>query len=295
MQKLALPLILLSLSACTARRYTAVLASTRSGHYELYLSAPKDTALQRLTESKEIEYNMAWAHRSNTIFYTYYLKKSREIRSLNLDTREKVTLLGDSTIKNILDVSSNDQHLLINTSEHEKSGEIYLYVIRTQTKTRLTNNAFSEAGAKFSPVSDDLVVASIQTKKPDTVNHGGNAEIFLLQVSTGTTRQLTNMNGFSGLPSYSPNGEFIAFHNCDQGQCDVYVMKNDGTGLTNLTKNKEDNRWPRWTPDGKWIAFTRTVGNYGDIYLVSPRSGRIKAYIISPNLEEIAEFKPFIK
>lgn len=295
MQKLVFPLVLLTLAACSVKRYTAVLASTRTGQYELYLSTPKDTSLQRLTESREIEYNMVWAHQSNTVFYTYYLKKGREIRSLNLDTREKTVLLGDSTIRSLLDVSSDDQQLLINSTEQEKSGEIYLYDIRSKIKTRLTNNTFSEAGAKFSPVSNDLVVASIQTKKPDTINHGGNAEIFLIQRSTGITRQLTDMNGFSGLPSYSPNGERIAFHNCDQGQCDVYVMKNDGTGLTNLTKNVEDNRWPRWTPDGKWIAFTRTVKENGDIYLVSPKTGKIKAYIATPSLEEIAEFKPMNK
>lgn len=52
--------------------------------------------------------------------------------------------------------------------------------------------------------------------------------------------QLTNLKGFNGLPAYSPDGKKIAFHNCNNGRCDIFVMNSDGSQLMNLTNDIEE-------------------------------------------------------
>jgi TolB protein len=69
-------------------------------------------------------------------------------------------------------------------------------------------------------------------------------------------------------------------------------MNLDGTGLKNLTENTVDSRWPRWTPDGKWIAYTRTQDKNSDIYFISKDGKRLKPIITSPFRDEIAEIRP---
>ena len=188
-------------------------------------------------------------------------------------------------------MSKENDKFIISTTEHHPKGELYLYDLKTKAQTRLTKNELYEAGAKFSP-NENTIVASIQTKAGDSLNHSGTAEIFTFDVNGKELKQLTSLYGFSGLPDFSPNGRSIAFHNCQNTSCDIYVMHADGTVLENLTKGVDDNRWPRWSPDGKWIAFTKTIDENSDIYFISRDGTIIKPVIATAFRDEIAIFKP---
>ena len=64
-------------------------------------------------------------------------------------------------------------------------------------------------------------------------------------------------------PDPSPDGEWLAA--CSRGQQrHVYIIRTDGTDLRDLTEdNFRNDGWPRWSPDGKRIAFTsRRTGDY---------------------------------
>lgn len=285
-------LTLIILISCSVRPYPSAFISDRDGHYDIYIHMPTDSSLLRITDSREIKYNLVWGEAGKAIYYTLYKTKGREILSYNLKTGSTNTILNDSTILSLADLSSDNNKLLFSSSEHNKKGELYLYDLETKNRTRITNNEFVESGAKFSPKNNNLIAASIQTAKIDTINHGGNAEIFLINSLDSTLSPLTNLKGFNALPSFSPNGQYIAFHHCNNGQCDIYVIKKDGSKLKNLTNNQDDNKWPRWTPDGKWIGFTKTINGNSEIYLITPNGKHLKPFITSKYKDEIAEFKP---
>jgi len=82
------------------------------------------------------------------------------------------------------------------------------------------------------------------------------------------------------LPNVSPDGQWLAFHM--QGkQEDLFVLRADGTGLRQLTDDPHRDRFPRWSPDGKRLAF------------YSNRSGAYQIWTISPDgsgLEQISDF-----
>ena len=58
-------------------------------------------------------------------------------------------------------------------------------------------------------------------------------------------------------PTWSPNGQQIAFHSDRDGNHEVYVMNADGSNLRNLTRHPAFDVSPHWHPDGKRIAFMR--------------------------------------
>ena len=70
---------------------------------------------------------------------------------------------------------------------------------------------------------------------------------------------LTDRNSYSYLggrnPAWSPDGSRIAFSSNRDGDSEIYVMNADGSGVTPLTDNSDQDYSPAWSPDGSRIAF----------------------------------------
>jgi dipeptidyl aminopeptidase/acylaminoacyl peptidase len=91
------------------------------------------------------------------------------------------------------------------------------------------------------------------------------SHVFIADVASGNARQITSGDEWNDTdPQWSPDGRKIAFvsdrtgHAFDESRnTDVWVINADGTGaLTKISDHDEEDAAPRWSPDGKWIAFT---------------------------------------
>jgi Tol biopolymer transport system component len=101
-------------------------------------------------------------------------------------------------------------------------------------------------------------------------------------IGSNVTR-LSNNNASDESPSWSPDGERIAFVSDRAFQDseglnrnhEIYVMNcGDGSEQTRLTEESEDDFNPRWSPDGEKIAFvsSRDAGDESDdnaIYIMN--------------------------
>ena len=91
---------------------------------------------------------------------------------------------------------------------------------------------------------------------------------------------LTTLNGWEWEPTFSPDGEQVAFkwdgERSDNG--DIYVKMIGSSEVLRLTTDPAPDAVPSWSPDGRQIAFVRAsvetgVGSVGAIHLVSPLGG----------------------
>jgi Tol biopolymer transport system component len=89
---------------------------------------------------------------------------------------------------------------------------------------------------------------------------------------------VTTFPGAEGMPSFSPDGNFVVFNWTGPvftDTSDVWVKAVDGDALWRLTDTPQFHEaLPSWSPDGRLIAFQRSEGAMSrGVYLVSPHGG----------------------
>jgi Tol biopolymer transport system component len=86
-------------------------------------------------------------------------------------------------------------------------------------------------------------------------------QIFTVEPNGTGLRQITHLDGNATAPHWSPDGTRIAFeldHPTGEPLCSVELMNADGSGLTDLTGNRNGcEAAPSFTPDGTRIVFER--------------------------------------
>lgn len=82
-------------------------------------------------------------------------------------------------------------------------------------------------------------------------------------------------------PQISPDGAWVAYTVTsadsakDKNDSDVWMTSWDGAQTIRLTSTPESESSPRWSPDGRWLAFVsgRQEGKGGQVWLLDRRGG----------------------
>jgi serine/threonine protein kinase len=73
-----------------------------------------------------------------------------------------------------------------------------------------------------------------------------------------TLKPLTTDPGYEGEPTFSPDGETIAYVSDRTGNFEIFLKQVSGGPDVNITNNPADDVQPAFSPDGKQIAFVST-------------------------------------
>ena len=117
-----------------------------------------------------------------------------------------------------------------------------------------------------------------------------------VNVKSGSMNQITEGNNSNDSdPQWSPDGTRIAFVSNRTGKefegnrnTDVWVILPDGTQLTKISDHDESDNSPRWSPDGRWIAFTGEVRDRDHPKIwVAPAEGGKRSVLAANGLDLI--------
>ena len=122
------------------------------------------------------------------------------------------------------------------------------------------------------------------------------AHLWVVDVKSGETKQITEGNDWNDSdPQWSPDGTRLAFvsnrsgKEYDEGRnTDVWVISAEGGKLTKISDHDESDNQPRWSPDGKWIAFTGEIHDrdHPKIFL-APSTGGAPSVLAANGLDLI--------
>ncbi|HMH43826.1 MAG TPA: S9 family peptidase [Pyrinomonadaceae bacterium] len=93
----------------------------------------------------------------------------------------------------------------------------------------------------------------------DKVANKSTTQIYLVPLSGGEPRQLTNDEHSSASPRWSPDGDKLAFISARDGEDQIWTIDVSSGALKKITTLSTGAGDPVWSADGKWLAFASDV------------------------------------
>jgi len=174
----------------------------------------------------------------------------------------------------------------VSITEEGKPGQLWLAPLRGGAPTAVTSHDGAVSQPAWSPDSTRIAyVTATDLPKPvaertpvekaaprvvrglaarlDNVGwQDGRRHVFVLDVASGETRQLTKGDWHDDMPAWSPDGSAVAFasdrdagRDDRQAQTDAWVVASTGGRPRRLTRNWGRAAFPSFSPDGRKIAF----------------------------------------
>jgi tricorn protease len=251
---------------------------------QLYIFDLSSHAAEKITDDPRAHRDPMWV--GSKIFYS-----SDKDDTLNLyvyDPATKKTEQLTHSKKWDLRWPSTDHK---NQIVYEMDGELNLFNTETGKTTHISIDVPTDAVAmRPSHISASNAIEGFElSPKGERAVFVARGDVFTVPIEKGPTRNLTNSsNAHDKWGRWSPDGAKIAYVSDADGEDEVYLINQDGSGKTEqLTHDFHAMLYaPEWAPDGKRIAFSDKDGKLYVLTLEDKKvtqiakdpSGRLRDY-----------------
>jgi Tol biopolymer transport system component len=152
---------------------------------------------------------------------------------------------------------------------------LWIYDLNRGVRTRFTSGRGPDVGPVWSRDHGEIVFAS---------NRSGQFQIYQKGLTTGTSEGPLLQSDASDHPTdWSADGRYIAFQRLDtktNNQYDIWVLPTFGDRKPfAFAATQFDERAARFSPDGKWMAYSSDESGETEVYVASFPVGQTKIRI----------------
>ena len=186
------------------------------------------------------------------IAYTLGQADDRDIAVVRADGEDQQVIIGGDT-DDFTPVWSPSHDRLAFLSRRDGNTEVYLARADGSNAIRATDTAVDESQVTWSPDGKRIAYSS-----PD---NEGRPRIYWLHIDDLISNPLVFGGNGEVDPAWSPNGTWVAFAALAEDGSSTGLFLRNPDGVIQFQITEAPDRTPTWSPDGKRLAFVRTVGS----------------------------------
>lgn len=177
---------------------------------------------------------------------------------------------------------------------------VMLSVLAVLTGCQTTPNAFSKAPNTM-VMNNPLTIGMPAIDRQGYIAYIEEQGVGAVKVSTlyrirpdGSEREMVDqLNGYIYAPAWSADGQLLAYSKQAARQHPKIYIYDVKSGSHNLVVNAEgSNLSPSFSPDGKKLLYSSTVGGNADIYEMQLKNGSTKQLTTLPSTEVQPSYAP---
>lgn len=236
--------------------------SARSGHKEVWAMDYDGNGQHQLTHLNSISLSPRVSPDNTRVAFTSFARGGVDLVMYSL-TLGRMVNFPRYGATNLSPAWSSDGAKIAFSSSRSGDPEIYTVDAAGGALKRLT----AWKGPDVSPVWNPKTNAQIAWVSGRT----GLPQIYIMD-SDGTNVQRVTDQGYAVSPSWSPNGQFLAFAWIrhygpgEPGSQDIYLMDIASKQFVQLTHEGGRNDFPSWSPDGRHIVFQSNRSGSDEIW-----------------------------
>ena len=237
----------------------------------IYVMNADGTGLTRLSNDADYDLDPAWSPDGRKIAFVSARDGYYAIFAMNADGSDQ-TRLTSNPEGNGQPAWSPDGGKIAFVSRRDGNNEVYVMNADGSGQTRLTDDVADEYEPAWSPDGRTIVFTNNADRHLYVMNADGSGETRLeatghhavwspdgrriafddggiyVMNADGSGRMRLSTSNYDAQPTWSPDGRRIAFVSERGGNAEIYVLRVDGSGETNLTNIVADDYRPAWQP-----------------------------------------------
>jgi Tol biopolymer transport system component len=242
------------------------------GNADLYTIGADGSALVRLTETPSTEYSPLWAPDGRRVLFGFTQAYATELRVTGPEGGAVRSVTDSVAHKPDFAWSPDGSHIAFTMLDGYNQGDVYVMAVPDETGvpapegTNLTQHPAHDCCVAWAPDSERLLFLSSRSGERASLPREGRGN--------GIAYTDLRVHAALGGEGQNPAGMVRAVTTVEpeppQG---IYLVRRDGSGLTQLTNGGGRERQASWSPDGTRIAFVSNRDGNDEIYLLTLPEG----------------------